>query len=78
MENIEEQIKATLEKIRPFLNRDGGDFEFIEFKDGVVYIKMLGACAGCIIQDETIDNGIEIILKEEVPGVERVEVVEEF
>lgn len=64
-----ELIKATLEKIRPFINRDGGDVEFVAFIDGIVYIKMLGACEGCSLIDSTLSEGIEIILMDEVPGV---------
>lgn len=71
MENQETVIliKRTLEKIRPFINRDGGDVEFVSYEDGIVYIKLLGACEGCVMIDETLSNGIEVILMEEVPGV---------
>ncbi|MEG0034214.1 MAG: NifU family protein [Bacilli bacterium] len=62
-------IKKTLEKIRPFINRDGGDVEFVGFEEGIVYIKLLGACEGCAMIDETLSNGIEVILMEEVPGI---------
>lgn len=71
MENkdVEKLIIATLDKIRPFIQRDGGDCKFISFKDGIVYIEMIGACAGCSFIDDTISSGIEIIIMEEVPGV---------
>ena len=69
MENIEKQIIQTLDKIRPFIQRDGGDVEFVNFKDGIVYIKMKGACQDCSMIDTTISEGIEIILQEEVPGI---------
>lgn len=62
-------IIATLNKIRPFINRDGGDIEFVDFIDGIVYVKMLGACQGCSLIDNTLSEGIEIILMDEVPGV---------
>lgn len=75
MKTIEDQILSTIDKVRPFLNRDGGDVEFLYFKEGTVYVKLLGACDGCMFADTTIKDGIEIILIEEVPGVERVEVV---
>lgn len=65
-------IKATLDKVRPFLQRDGGDVEFDSFIDGIVYIKMIGACEGCAFIDNTIKDGIEIILLEEVPEVKGV------
>ena len=70
--NEEETIKAieaTLDKIRPFLNRDGGDVDFVGFRDGVVYVSMVGACEGCAYAQEDISAGVEIILMEEVPGV---------
>ena len=73
MENIEEQIKTVIHKLRPYLQRDGGDIEFVEFKDGIVYVKMLGACAGCTMLDETLKDGVEQILLEEVPGVLEVQ-----
>jgi Fe-S cluster biogenesis protein NfuA len=77
MNTIEEQIKATLDKIRPFILRDGGDVEFDSFIDGIVYVKLLGACVGCSLVDTTLSGGIEIILMEEVPGVLGVKLVED-
>ena len=67
--NIEEQIETVLDKVRPFLYRDGGDVELIGFKDGIVYLKMKGACEGCSYALDDIASGVEIILCEEVPGV---------
>lgn len=71
-EEVIKKIKATLDKVRPFLQRDGGDVEFDSFIDGIVYIKMVGACEGCAFIDQTIKDGIEIILLEEVPEVKGV------
>ena len=71
-----ELIKTTLDKIRPFIQRDGGDCDFVAFKDGIVYIKMMGACAGCSLIDSTSSDGIQIILMEEVPGVLGVKAVD--
>ena len=62
-------IKATLEKVRPFLQRDGGDIDYIGYRDGIVYVTMVGACEGCYLADNDISAGVEIILMEEVPGV---------
>ena len=62
-------IEATLDKIRPFLQRDGGDIDFIGFRDGIVYVSMVGACQGCMYAQDDISAGVEIILMEEVPGV---------
>lgn len=66
---LRNQIEATLNKIRPFIQRDGGDVKFVGFEDGIIYIEMAGACADCAFIDNTISDGIEIILMEEVPGV---------
>ncbi|MCQ2792500.1 MAG: NifU family protein [Bacilli bacterium] len=71
------KIKTTLDKVRPFLQRDGGDVEFDSFVDGTVYIKMIGACEGCAFIDQTIKEGIEIILLDEVPEVKAVKPVSE-
>jgi Fe-S cluster biogenesis protein NfuA len=71
-DSIETQIQATLDKIRPFLQRDGGDVQYIGFKDGIVYVRMGGACEGCAYMDSDISAGVEIILMEEVPGVIQV------
>ena len=75
MENIEEKIKEVIEKVRPFLQNDGGDIEFINFENGIVNIKMLGACMDCVNLDSTISDGIEMILIDEVSGVIGVNVV---
>ncbi len=71
MEDIERQIDIVLDKIRPFLQREGGDVELIGFKDGVVYLRMVGACEGCAYVDQDISSGVEVILMEEIPGVIR-------
>lgn len=71
MENEEtiKLIKKTLDKIRPFLQRDGGDVEFDSYENGIVYVNVLGACEGCSLIGDDIESGIEVILMEEVPGV---------
>ncbi len=76
MENQVKQIIETLDKIRPFIQRDGGDIEFVSFDDGVVNVRMHGACQGCSFIDLTIKETIEVILQEEVEGVKEVKVVE--
>ncbi len=75
--SIEEQIEAALDKIRPFINRDGGDVIFDSVIDGIVYVKMVGACEGCALIDETLQEGVGIILMEEVPGIKAVKSVSE-
>ena len=65
-------IVSTLDKIRHFLRKDGGDCEFVSFNDGVVYVKMIGACEGCSYAYSDIKELVEVILQEEVPGVVEV------
>ena len=77
MENRDNKIIEVIEKIRPFLQNDGGDIEFVKFENGIVYVKMHGACMDCINLDSTISDGIEMILMDEVSGVIGVEVVKE-
>ena len=72
MDDMEAQVRYVIDKIRPYLYRDGGDLELIKVEDGVVYVHMLGACEGCLALDETLKDGIEQILIEEVPGVVEV------
>ena len=74
MENNEELIKAVIEDIKPFLNMDGGDIEFIKYNkdEEVVYVKMYGACAMCMSQDDTLDNGLLLAIQEKVPSVKKV------
>lgn len=73
-QDIDNLIESTLDKVRPFLNREGGDVEYYGFKDGVVYLSLSGACAGCMYAaEENLTAGIEIILIEEVPGVVQVD-----
>lgn len=72
-----EEIKHVIEKIRPYIQRDGGDVEFVSFEDGIVTVRMLGACMGCFALDDTIKDGIEAILLDEVSGVTGVAVAAE-
>lgn len=69
-------IVMTLDKIRHFLRKDGGDCEFISFKDGVVNVKMFGACQDCSYAYTDIKELVEVILQEEVPGVKEVKLAE--
>lgn len=73
---MEQKIIYILEKIRPYLQNDGGDVEFVKFENGIVYVRMHGACVGCMQLDATMKDGIEALLLEEVPGVIAVEQVE--
>ena len=74
--DTETRIKNIINRIRPYLQNDGGDCEFINFVDGIVYVRMLGACVGCGSIDSTLKDTIEALLLEEVPGVIGVENIE--
>ena len=76
MDSTEQLIIQTLDKIRYFLQRDGGDVEFESFKDGIVYVRMHGACAGCAYANNDIKELVEVILQEEVPGIVEVRLAE--
>ena len=70
-ENILELINECLEIVKPYIQNDG-DIKLIKFEDGIVYIKLLGACEGCIMKDYTIKDGIESFLIEHIPEVKGV------
>ena len=65
-------IKEIIEKIRPFLISDGGNIEFIKYEDNIVYVSLLGACAGCAMIDITLKDGIEELIINEIPEVKEV------
>ena len=71
-DNINDKINEVLDTIRPYLNADGGDLEFVKYEDGYVYIKLLGMCQGCSMADITIENGIFETLKQEIPDIKGV------
>ncbi len=66
---IEQEVNMVLDKIRPFLQRDGGDLELTAVEDGIAYIKMIGACEGCGMVGSDLSEGVAAILLEEVPGI---------
>ncbi len=70
-----EQVQSVINKIRPALQADGGDVELVEIDGGVVKVRLQGACAGCPMSQMTLKNGIERILKQELPEVKSVESV---
>jgi Fe-S cluster biogenesis protein NfuA len=73
---MEQNIKSALENIRPYLQRDGGDVEYVDYTDDkIVKIRLLGHCAGCPHAQATIKGGIERLLKEEYPEIDSVEAV---
>ncbi|WP_026688479.1 NifU family protein [Alteribacter aurantiacus] len=73
---MEEQVQEVLDKLRPFLLRDGGDVELVDIdEDGVVKVRLMGACGSCPSSTITLKAGIERALLEEVPGVTELEQV---
>jgi len=70
--SIEEEIIGVLDRIRPFIQRDGGDIKLVKYENNIVYIKFYGACVGCISIDQTLGDGIEAILKDEIPEIDKV------
>jgi len=73
---MQEKVKKALDKVRPSLQADGGDVELIGVDDkGVVKVRLTGACGSCPMATMTLKNGIEKILKKEVPGITAVEAV---
>jgi Fe-S cluster biogenesis protein NfuA len=70
---MQDKVKDILDKVRPYLVRDGGNVELVGIdEDGTVKVKLVGACAGCPYSKITLKNGIEKILKQEVPEVKEV------
>jgi len=69
---MRDKVEEVLDKIRPSLMRDGGNVELIDVSDGVVKVKLTGACAGCPMSTMTLKMGIERILKQEIPEVKEV------
>ena len=70
---MESEVRQALEDVRPMLQADGGDVELVEVtEEGVVRVRLQGACQGCPMAQMTVKNGIEQLLKEKVPGVAEV------
>ncbi len=72
---MKEQVLKALEAIRPALQADGGDVELVDVIDGVVKVKLKGACGGCPMSQMTLTHGIEKVVLKAVPEVKRVEAV---
>ena len=73
---MKEKVEAALNKIRPMLQADGGDVELVDVdENGLVKVRLQGACAGCPMSQMTIKNGVEKVLKEQIPEVSAVESV---
>lgn len=69
---MRKKVEDSLARVRPALQADGGDVELIDVQDGVVTVKLTGACGGCPMAAITLKNGIERILREDVPEIKKV------
>ena len=69
---MQEKVQTALDKVRPSLQADGGDVELVSIDDGVVSVRLTGACGGCPMSTMTLKMGIEKVLKEQVPEVKEV------
>jgi Fe-S cluster biogenesis protein NfuA len=73
---MEERIKEAIEELRPHLQADGGDVELVEVTDdGVVKVRLLGACEGCPMREMTLTQGITQFIKKKVPEIKEVQAV---
>ena len=73
---MKEKVEAVLNQIKPALQADGGDVELVDVSDGVVKVRLTGACAGCPMSTMTLRMGIERVLKEQVPDITEVVAVQ--
>lgn len=69
---MREEVEAALDQIRPALVADGGNVELVDVTDGVVMVRLVGACSGCPMATMTLRNGIERVLKDQLPDVKEV------
>jgi Fe-S cluster biogenesis protein NfuA len=72
---MREKVEKALDKIRPTLMADGGNVELVDVEDGVVKVRLTGACGGCPMSQMTLKMGIERVLKQEIPEIKGVESV---
>ena len=75
-EVLEERIKKALEQVKPQLQADGGDIEYVGFDKGLVKVKLKGACSGCPMSAMTLQWGVENFLKKQIPEVKKVEAIQ--
>ncbi|RNB78001.1 NifU family protein [Brevibacillus panacihumi] len=72
---VMDQVQEVLDKLRPYLQRDGGDVQLVDVEDGVVKLRLMGACGSCPSSTITLKAGIERALIEEIPGIKEVQQV---
>ena len=69
-------IQKTIDKIRPYIQNDGGDVQLVKVEDDIVYVSVHGACVGCMALDYTLKEGVEALLLDEVEGIKEVRLVD--
>ena len=69
---MEQKINEVLDELRPYLNSDGGDIELVKYEDGIVYVKLSGACGGCAHRNATITNVVLAMLQDSIPEIKEV------
>jgi len=72
---LEREVRAALEEVRPHLQADGGDLDFVGIEDSVVKVRLKGSCAGCLMSQNTIKWGVENFLKKKIPEIKAVEAI---
>jgi len=72
---MKEKVEKVLDKIRPSLMADGGNVELVDVEDGIVKVRLTGACGGCPMSQMTLKMGIERLIKQELPEIKEVESV---
>lgn len=70
------EIEKALDEIRPFLQSDGGNIEFVSFENDIVKVRLLGNCIGCSVNQMTLKNGVEMTIKKYLPTIKQVVSVE--
>ena len=75
-ESLTDRVKKALEDVRPQLQADGGDIEFVDFNNGIVKVRLKGSCSGCPMSTMTLQWGVENYLKKKIPEVKKVEAVQ--
>ena len=74
---MKEKVEEAINELRPFLMNDGGNIELVKIEDNIVYVSFQGACQGCMLREVTLSDGIERIIKEKVPEIKEVRLVNE-
>jgi Fe-S cluster biogenesis protein NfuA len=75
-EKVDDKVKKAIDEVRPQLQADGGDIEYMGFDDGIVKVKLKGSCSGCPMSAMTLQWGVENFLKKRIPEVKKVEAIQ--